>query len=233
MQYSSDTSSTATALSIIPNMIPLLRDTWASSPARVQNMLDNFFGGMSQYGTYLTDSIVESFSSIEGGTSRYARKTPVERAYEWSLRDTRTMRYNNAEKFYELKGRIDELYASARVYKQSQQLDKLQELLDENKAEFGNYEIVNALNTKLNEIATKRRKLGSTKTYSTEELIELDDKLLAERNKLLNYTDLIIERLEAGKYDERDLRAIIKRIENVGKPRKESQKADRILRGLK
>ena len=233
MQYSSDTSSTAKALSIIPNMIPLLRDTWASSPARVQNMLDNFFGGMSQYGTYLTDSIVESFSSIEGGTSRYARKTPVERAYEWSLRDTRTMRYNNAEKFYELKGRIDELYASARVYKQSQQLDKLQELLDENKAEFGNYEIVNALNTKLNEIATKRRKLGSTKTYSTEELIELDDKLLAERNKLLNYTDLIIERLEAGKYDERDLRAIIKRIENVGKPRKESQKADRILRGLK
>ncbi len=233
MQYSSDTSSTAKALSIIPNMIPLLRDTWASSPARVQNMLDNFFGGMSQYGTYLTDSIVESFSSIEGGTSRYARKTPVERAYEWSLRDTRTMRYKNAEKFYELKGRIDELYASARLYKQTQQLDKLQELIDENTAEFGNYEIVNALNTKLREIATKRRKLGETKTYSVEEMIELDDKLLAERNKLLNYTDIIIERIENGEYNQRDLREIKKRIDNAGKSKKESKKADRILKGLR
>ena len=233
MQYSADTTSTAKALSIIPNMIPLLRDTWASSPARVQNMLDNFFGGMSQYGTYLTDSIVESFSSIEGGTSRYARKTPVERAYEWSLRDTRTMRYKNAEKFYELKGRIDELYASARLYKQTQQLDKLQELIDENTAEFGNYEIVNALNTKLREIATKRRKLGETKTYSVEEMIELDDKLLAERNKLLNYTDIIIERIENGEYNQRDLREIKKRIDNAGKSRKESKKADRILKGLR
>lgn len=233
MQYSADTTSTAKALSIIPNMIPLLRDTWASSPARVQNMLDNFFGGMSQYGTYLTDSIVESFSSIEGGTSRYARKTPVERAYEWSLRDTRTMRYKNAEQFYELKGRIDELYASARLYKQTQQLDKLQELIDENTAEFGSYEIVNALNTKLREIATKRRKLGETKTYSVDEMIELDDKLLAERNKLLNYTDIIIERIEKGEYNQRDLREIKKRIDNAGKSKKESKKADRILKGLR
>ncbi len=232
MQYSADTSATAKALSIIPSMLPLLKDSWAASPARVQNALNNFFGGMSQYGTYATDAILQSFTDIEQPTSRYARISPITRAYDWATRDTKTMRVKNSEVFYELKNRVDELYAAARMYRQTGQLERLDALMDTHKSEFGNYELINALNTQLREIATKRRKLGETKSYSTAELIELDNKLLAERNQLLQKVDTIIERIERGEYRPRDLREVAKRIDRSAAVKKDSQKARMLMRQL-
>ena len=232
MQYSADTSATAKALSIIPSMLPLLKDSWAASPARVQNALNNFFGGMSQYGTYATDAILQSFTDIEQPTSRYARISPITRAYDWATRDTKTMRVKNSEVFYELKNRVDELYAAARMYRQTGQLEGLDVLMDTHKSEFGNYELINALNTQLREIATKRRKLGETKSYSTAELIELDNKLLAERNQLLQKVDTIIERIERGEYRPRDLREVTKRIDRSASVKKDSQKARMLMRQL-
>lgn len=232
MQYSADTSATAKALSIIPSMLPLLKDSWAASPARVQNALNNFFGGMSQYGTYATDAILQSFTDIEQPTSRYARISPITRAYDWATRDTKTMRVKNSEVFYELKNRVDELYAAARMYRQTGQLERLDTLMDTHKSEFGNYELINALNTQLREIATKRRKLGETKSYSTAELIELDNKLLAERNQLLQKVDTIIERIERGEYRPRDLREVTKRIDRSAAVKKDSQKARMLMRQL-
>lgn len=232
MQYSADTSATAKALSIIPSMLPLLKDSWAASPARVQNALNNFFGGMSQYGTYATDAILQSFTDIEQPTSRYARISPITRAYDWATRDTKTMRVKNSEVFYELKNRVDELYAAARMYRQTGQLERLDALMDTHKSEFGNYELINALNTQLREIATKRRKLGETKSYSTAELIELDNKLLAERNQLLQKVDTIIERIERGEYRPRDLREVTKRIDRSASVKKDSQKARMLMRQL-
>lgn len=232
MQYSADTSATAKALSIIPSMLPLLKDSWAASPARVQNALNNFFGGMSQYGTYATDAILQSFTDIEQPTSRYARISPITRAYDWATRDTKTMRVKNSEVFYELKNRADELYAAARMYRQTGQLERLDVLMDTHKSEFGNYELINALNTQLREIATKRRKLGETKSYSTAELIELDNKLLAERNQLLQKVDTIIERIERGEYRPRDLREVTKRIDRSASVKKDSQKARMLMRQL-
>ena len=232
MQYSADTSATAKALSIIPSMLPLLKDSWAASPARVQNALNNFFGGMSQYGTYATDAILQSFTDIEQPTSRYARISPITRAYDWATRDTKTMRVKNSEVFYELKNRVDELYAAARMYRQTGQLERLDALMDTHKSEFGNYELINALNTQLREIATKRRKLGETKSYSTAELIELDNKLLAERNQLLQKVDTIIERIERGEYRPRDLREVTKRIDRSAAVKKDSQKARMLMRQL-
>lgn len=232
MQYNADTSATAKALSIIPSMLPWLKDSWAASPARIQNALNNFFGGMSQYGTWLSDAILQSFTDIEQPTSRYARISPITRAYDWATRDTKTMRIKNSEVFYELKGRVDELYAAARMYRQTGQLERLDALMENHEAEFGNYELINALNTRLREISTKRRKLGETKTYSTAELIELDNKLLAERNQLLQKVDLIIERIQNGEYSYRDLQEITKRIERSAANKKDSQKAKLLLRQL-
>lgn len=232
MQYNADTSATAKALSIIPSMLPWLKDSWAASPARIQNALNNFFGGMSQYGTWLSDAILQSFTDIEQPTSRYARISPITRAYDWATRDTKTMRVKNSEVFYELKGRVDELYAAARMYRQTGQLERLDALMENHEAEFGNYELINALNTRLREISTKRRKLGETKTYSTAELIELDNKLLAERNQLLQKVDLIIERIQNGEYSYRDLQEITKRIERSAANKKDSQKAKLLLRQL-
>ncbi len=232
MQYNADTSATAKALSIIPSMLPWLKDSWAASPARIQNALNNFFGGMSQYGTWLSDAILQSFTDIEQPTSRYARISPITRAYDWATRDTKTMRVKNSEVFYELKGRVDELYAAARMYRQTGQLERLDALMENHEAEFGNYELINALNTRLREISTKRRKLGETKTYSTAELIELDNKLLAERNQLLQKVDLIIERIQNGEYRIRDLREIKQRIERSARDRNESQKAKKLIRQL-
>ena len=213
-------------------MLPWLKDSWAASPARIQNALNNFFGGMSQYGTWLSDAILQSFTDIEQPTSRYARISPITRAYDWATRDTKTMRVKNSEVFYELKGRVDELYAAARMYRQTGQLERLDALMENHEAEFGNYELINALNTRLREISTKRRKLGETKTYSTAELIELDNKLLAERNQLLQKVDLIIERIQNGEYSYRDLQEITKRIERSAANKKDSQKAKLLLRQL-
>ena len=50
---------------------------------------------------------------------------------------------------------MDELYASARMYRQSEQFEKLDKLMSEHEAEFGNYELVNAINTRLREIAKR------------------------------------------------------------------------------
>ena len=232
MQYGADTSATAKALSIIPSMLPWLKDSWAASPARIQNALNNFFGGMSQYGTYVSDAVLQSFTDIEQPTSRYARISPVTRAYDWATRDTKTMRVKNSEVFYELKGRVDELYAAARMYRQTGQLERLGALMENHKAELGNYELINAVNTRLREIATKRRKLGETKTYSSEEMIELDDKLLAERNRVLANVDKLLERIENGEYRIRDLREIKQRIERSARDRNESQKAKKLIRQL-
>lgn len=130
------------------------------------------------------------------------------------------------------KKRFDELYAAARMYRQTGQLERLDALMENHEAEFGNYELINALNTRLREISTKRRKLGETKTYSTAELIELDNKLLAERNQLLQKVDLIIERIQNGEYSYRDLQKITKRIERSAANKKDSQKAKLLLRQL-
>lgn len=127
---------------------------------------------------------------------------------------------------------MDELYASARMYRQSEQFEKLDKLMSEHEAEFGNYELVNAINTRLREIATKRRKLAETKTYSTEELIGLDNGLIAERNRLLDKVDRLIERIENGEYRGRDLREVAKRISRSADEKKDSKKARTLIRQL-
>ena len=118
------------------------------------------------------------------------------------------------------------------MYRQSEQFEKLDKLMSEHEAEFGNYELVNAINTRLREIVTKRRKLAETKTYSTEKLIGLDNGLIAERNRLLDKVDRLIERIENGEYRGRDLREVAKRISRSAVEKKDSKKARTLIRQL-
>ena len=74
--------------------------------------------------------------------------------------------------------------------------------------------------------------MGSNKSLSNEELIRLDDELVAERNKLLADVDILLDRIENGEYNMRDFREIKKRIENAGKDKKDSKTAQKRLREL-
>jgi hypothetical protein len=228
MQYSADTSAGAKAIAKLFNNLGL-GDTWLSSPARVQNVIGNFLGSMMKYATAATNSIVEAVADVEGPTSRYATTPFFENVYNWALRDTKTMRNKNSEEFYELRNQTRALYASARTLRQEERLDALQNLLDRKAHWFDKYDLIEAVNTRLKEISRKRRKLIESRTLTRTELVEHDDELIAEQNRVLGVIDKILDEIEEGKVSERNMRDIRKRIENAAKDRNESQKAKRLL----
>ena len=97
---------------------------------------------------------------------------------------------------------------------------------------MGNYNLIEAVNTRLGEISRKRKALGADRTLSTEELIRADDELLAERNRLLADVDILIDRVEKGDFNARDMRDILKRIRNADREKRDSKKARVRLREL-
>lgn len=223
-QYDPDTSATAKAVARVFEGVGL-DDSWLASPARIQNVIGNFLGGMTKYITAASDVIVESLTDIEGGTSRYARENATKRVYDWAVRNTKTMTTRNAEDYYALRNRVREVYGAARVLRQEKRLEECQNLIDEHKGELGNYDLIEAVNTRLGEISRKRKALGANRTLSTEELIRADDELLVERNKLLADVDILIDRVESGNFNARDMRDILKRIRNADREKKDSKKA--------
>lgn len=230
-QYDPDTSATAKAVARVFEGVGL-DDSWLASPARIQNVIGNFLGGMTKYITAASDVIVESLTDIEGGTSRYARENATKRVYDWAVRNTKTMTTRNAEDYYALRNRVREVYGAARVLRQEKRLEECQNLIDEHKGELGNYDLIDAVNTRLGEISRKRKALGANRTLLTEELIRADDELLAERNKLLADVDILIDRVESGNFNARDMRDILKRIRNADREKKDSKKARSRLREL-
>ena len=230
-QYDPDTSATAKAVARVFEGVGL-DDSWLASPARIQNVIGNFLGGMTKYITAASDVIVESLTNIEGGTSRYARENATKRVYDWAVRNTKTMTTRNAEDYYALRNRVREVYGAARVLRQEKRLEECQNLIDEHKGELGNYDLIEAVNTRLGEISRKRKALGANRTLSTEELIRADDELLAERNKLLADVDILLDRVESGNFNARDMRDILKRIRNADREKKDSKKARSRLREL-
>ena len=230
-QYDPDTSATAKAVARVFEGVGL-DDSWLASPARIQNVIGNFLGGMTKYITAASDVIVESLTDIEGGTSRYARESATKRVYDWAVRNTKTMSTRNAEDYYELRNRVREIYGAVRVLRQEKRLEECQNLIDEHKGELGNYNLIEAVNTRLGEISRKRKALGADRTLSTEELIRADDELLAERNQLLADVDILIDRVEKGDFNARDMRDILKRIRNADREKRDSKKARARLREL-
>lgn len=230
-QYDPDTSATAKAVARVFEGVGL-DDSWLASPARIQNVIGNFLGGMTKYITAASDVIVESLTDIEGGTSRYARENATKRVYDWAVRNTKTMSTRNAEDYYELRNRVREIYGAVRVLRQEKRLEECQNLIDEHKGELGNYNLIEAVNTRLGEISRKRKALGADRTLSTEELIRADDELLAERNRLLADVDILIDRVEKGDFNARDMRDILKRIRNADREKRDSKKARARLREL-
>ena len=230
-QYDPDTSATAKAVARVFEGVGL-DDSWLASPARIQNVIGNFLGGMTKYITAASDVIVESLTDIEGGTSRYARESATKRVYDWAVRNTKTMSTRNAEDYYELRNRVREIYGAVRVLRQEKRLEECQNLIDEHKGELGNYNLIEAVNTRLGEISRKRKALGADRTLSTEELIRADDELLAERNRLLADVDILIDRVEKGDFNARDMRDILKRIRNADREKRDSKKARVRLREL-
>ena len=230
-QYDPDTSATAKAVARVFEGVGL-DDSWLASPARIQNVIGNFLGGMTKYITAASDVIVEALTDIEGGTSRYARESATKRVYDWAVRNTKTMTTRNAEDYYELRNRVREIYGAVRVLRQEKRLEECQNLIDEHKGELGNYNLIEAVNTRLGEISRKRKALGADRTLSTEELIRADDELLAERNRLLADVDILIDRVEKGDFNARDMRDILKRIRNADREKRDSKKARARLREL-
>ncbi len=94
------------------------------------------------------------------------------------------------------------------------------------------YNLIEAVNTRLGKISRKRKALGADRTLSTEELIRADDELLAERNQLLADVDILIDRVEKGDFNARDMRDILKRIRNADREKRDSKKARVRLREL-
>ncbi len=230
-QYDPDTSATAKAVARVFEGVGL-DDSWLASPARIQNVIGNFLGGMTKYITAASDVIVEALTDIEGGTSRYARESATKRVYDWAVRNTKTMTTRNAEDYYELRNRVREIYGAVRVLRQEKRLEECQNLIDEHKGELGNYNLIEAVNTRLSEISRKRKALGADRILSTEELIRADDELLAERNQLLADVDILIDRVEKGDFNARDMRDILKRIRNADREKRDSKKARARLREL-
>ena len=230
-QYDADTSATAKAIAKVFSGFGL-DETWLASPARVQNAMGNLLAGMTRYITAASDPVVEALTDIEGGTSRYARENVWKQTYSWATRNTRTMNTKNTEDFYELRQKAREIYQSARVLRQEARIDELNDLIDRNRGILGNYDFVEAANTRLAEISRERRSLGKNRSLSEDEIMRRDDELLAERNRLLASVDVLLERIESGKVDTRHMREIIRRIENAGKEKGESKKARRLLMEL-
>ena len=230
-QYDADTSATAKAIAKVFSGFGL-DETWLASPARVQNAMGNLLAGMTRYITAASDPVVEALTDIEGGTSRYARESVWKQTYSWATRNTRTMNTKNTEDFYELRQKAREIYQSARVLRQEARIDELNDLIDRNRGILGNYDFVEAANTRLAEISRERRSLGRNRSLSEDEIMRRDDELLAERNRLLASVDVLLERIESGEVDTRHMREIMKRIENAGKEKGESKKARRLLMEL-
>ena len=111
-------------------------------------------------------------------------------------------------------------------------MEQLQNLIDRHKAELGNYNYVNAVNTRLAEISRARKALAERKDLSNEEIIHQDDLYLAERNRLLAMTDILLDNLEKEKFDLREFKDILSRINDAGKDRKASRKSQRLIQRL-
>lgn len=230
-QYDQDTSASAKAIANVFGAVGLDK-TWLASPARVQNAIGNLLGGMTRYVTAVSDAVVEGLTDIEGGTSRYARESVFKAPYSWATCNTRTMNTRNAADFYELREQVREIYGAARVLRQEKRMDELQTLIDEHKGELGNYDLVEAINTRLTEISRKRRALGANKTLSTEEIICKDDELIVERNRILAMVDILIDRVDNEDFDAKDMKNILQRIKDADKDRKDSKKAGELIKRL-
>lgn len=230
-QYDENTSATAKAIASVFDSVGLDK-SWLASPARVQNAIGNMLAGMTRYITAASDPIIESITDIEGGTSRYARESVLSQPFKWATRNTKTMNTRNNTDFYELRAHCRELYASARLLRQEGRLEELQDIIDNHKGELGNYSLVEAVNSRLNEISRQRKALGRNKTLSNDEIIAEDDKLLMERNRLLADVDILIDRIDKKQFIDRDFREILKRIQNAGKDKKTSKTVRRRLREL-
>lgn len=230
-QYDASTSASAKAIAKVFSGLGL-SDTWLASPARVQNAIGNMLAGMTKYITAASDPIIESITDIEGGTSRYARESILRQPFAWATRNTKTMNTRNNTDFYDLRARCRELYASARLLRQEGRMQEVQDFIDQHKGELGNYKFVEAVNTRLNEISRKRKALGASKALSNSEIIAKDDELLMERNRILSYVDVLMDRIDNGKFEARHFREILKRIENAGKDKKDSRNTRMLLREL-
>ncbi len=230
-QYDADTSATTKAIANVFNGMGL-GETWLASPARVQNVIGNFFCGMTKYITAMSDSVVESLTDIEGGTSRYARESVFEAPYSWATRNTRTMAVKNSSNFYEMRSRTREIYGATRLLRQQNKIEQLQDLIDRHKSELGNYNFVEAINTRLTEISRKRKALAERSDLTNAEIIQKDDELIAERNKLFAMTDILLDNVENKKFDQREFRDILRRIDNSGRDKKDSKKSQRLIRRL-
>lgn len=230
-QYDPDTTASAKAIARAFEGVGLGR-TWLASPARIQNVIGNFLGGMTKYIVGASDAVVESLTDFEGGTSRYAREGMLRSVYSWAIRNTKTMTTRNAEDYYELRNQVREIYGAARILRQEKRMEELQNLINNHKGELGNYNLIEAVNTRLNEIARKRRALGEDKGISTAELIRQDDELIAERNRILADVDILIDRVKNEDYKIRDLKEILNRISNVDKEKTDSKTAKTRLREL-
>lgn len=164
-----------------PTMIELGRATGAS-PKRLEHLVTAYFGTMGSYVLAAADMATEGLYDHPEAPARRTSDLPVLRAF---YRDGEPRHIRQGEELYDMLHEVQQLRASVLELRRGGDMERAQELLEQNKGKIALHRAAGQVERQLAEFSKQARLIHASRTMDMDEKAERLETLIKKRNEYI------------------------------------------------